>query len=51
MTESIDPAISSKIIQALASYLKRDPASLPNLIISVMISASIRWPSSNCSSK
>lgn len=28
MTESIDPAISSKIIQALASYLKRDPASI-----------------------
>jgi acyl carrier protein len=28
MTEPIDPAISSKIIQALASYLKRDPASI-----------------------
>lgn len=28
MTESIDPAITSKIIQALASYLKRDPASI-----------------------
>lgn len=28
MTESIDPAISSKIIQALASYLKRDLASI-----------------------
>ncbi len=28
MTESIDPAVSSKIIQALASYLKRDPASI-----------------------
>ncbi len=28
MTEPIDPAITSKIIQALASYLKRDPASI-----------------------
>lgn len=28
MTESIDPAITSKIIQALANYLKRDPASI-----------------------
>ncbi|OQW37521.1 MAG: hypothetical protein A4E19_12630 [Nitrospira sp. SG-bin1] len=28
MTESIDPAVTSKIIQALASYLKRDPASI-----------------------
>jgi acyl carrier protein len=28
MTESIDPAITSKIVQALASYLKRDPASI-----------------------
>jgi acyl carrier protein len=28
MTESIDPAITSKIIQALAAYLKRDPASI-----------------------
>ena len=28
MTEPIDPAISSKIIQALATYLKRDPASI-----------------------
>ncbi len=28
MTESIDPAITSKIIQALATYLKRDPASI-----------------------
>ena len=28
MTEPIDPAITAKIIQALASYLKRDPASI-----------------------
>ncbi|NGZ59252.1 MAG: hypothetical protein CV081_01950 [Nitrospira sp. LK265] len=28
MTEPIDPAITSKITQALASYLKRDPASI-----------------------
>jgi acyl carrier protein len=28
MTEPIDPAITSKIIQALAGYLKRDPASI-----------------------
>ncbi|MDC8448744.1 MAG: phosphopantetheine-binding protein [Nitrospira sp.] len=28
MAEPIDPAITSKIIQALASYLKRDPASI-----------------------
>ncbi|HEX5544840.1 MAG TPA: phosphopantetheine-binding protein [Nitrospira sp.] len=28
MTEPIDTAITSKIIQALASYLKRDPASI-----------------------
>lgn len=28
MTEPIDPAITSKIIQALATYLKRDPASI-----------------------
>ncbi len=28
MTEPIDPSITSKIIQALASYLKRDPASI-----------------------
>jgi acyl carrier protein len=28
MTEPIDPAVTSKIIQALASYLKRDPASI-----------------------
>lgn len=28
MTEPIDPAITSKIVQALASYLKRDPASI-----------------------
>lgn len=28
MTEPIDSAITSKIIQALASYLKRDPASI-----------------------
>lgn len=28
MTESNDPAITSKIIQALAGYLKRDPASI-----------------------
>jgi acyl carrier protein len=28
MTESIDPAITSKIIHALATYLKRDPASI-----------------------
>ena len=28
MTEPIDPAITSKIIQALASYVKRDPASI-----------------------
>jgi acyl carrier protein len=28
MTERIDPAVSAKIIQALASYLKRDPASI-----------------------
>ncbi|MBH0203616.1 MAG: hypothetical protein HP496_15275 [Nitrospira sp.] len=28
MTERIDPAITAKIIQALASYLKRDPASI-----------------------
>jgi len=28
MTEPIDPAITSKIIQALASYLKRDPESI-----------------------
>jgi len=26
MTERIDPAVTAKIIQALASYLKRDPA-------------------------
>ncbi|MGB4068920.1 MAG: acyl carrier protein [Nitrospira sp.] len=28
MTERIDPAVTAKIIQALASYLKRDPASI-----------------------
>ena len=28
MTERIDPAVSAKIIQALASYLKRDPTSI-----------------------
>ena len=28
MTERIDPAVIAKIIQALASYLKRDPASI-----------------------
>ena len=28
MTETIDPAITAKITQALASYLKRDPASI-----------------------
>ncbi|MFY4729509.1 phosphopantetheine-binding protein [Nitrospira sp. BLG_2] len=28
MTEPIDPAITSKIVQALSSYLKRDPASI-----------------------
>ena len=28
MTEPIDPAVTSKIVQALASYLKRDPASI-----------------------
>ena len=28
MTEPIDPAITSKIVQALANYLKRDPASI-----------------------
>ena len=28
MTEPIDPAITAKITQALASYLKRDPASI-----------------------
>lgn len=28
MTEPVDPAITSKITQALASYLKRDPASI-----------------------
>lgn len=28
MTEPIDPAVTSKIIQALAGYLKRDPASI-----------------------
>jgi acyl carrier protein len=28
MTEPIDPAITSKIVQALATYLKRDPASI-----------------------
>ena len=28
MTESNDPVITSKIIQALAGYLKRDPASI-----------------------
>ena len=28
MTERIDPAVTAKIIQALASYLKRDPTSI-----------------------
>ena len=28
MTERIDPAVTAKITQALASYLKRDPASI-----------------------
>ena len=28
MTEPIDPAVTAKIIQALATYLKRDPASI-----------------------
>ncbi len=28
MTERIDPAVTAKIIQALASYLKRDPATI-----------------------
>ena len=28
MSEPVDPAITSKITQALASYLKRDPASI-----------------------
>ena len=28
MTERIDPAVTAKIIQALANYLKRDPASI-----------------------
>lgn len=28
MTERIDPAITEKIVHALATYLKRDPASI-----------------------
>jgi acyl carrier protein len=30
MTERIDPQITEKIVHALASYLKRDPASITN---------------------